>query len=249
MAIHLTLLGGFELRCARKRVPLPMSAQRLLAFLALHDRPLLRVYVAGKLWTDSSEHQASANLRSSLWRLSRSGHSLVMATPSHVALADGVGVDVRHVLDATRQTLDRPDKHTSLFGGDFGGDLLPDWYDDWLEIERERLRQLRLHALEALADELLAQGRYGHAVEASLLAVRTDPLRESAHRLLIRIYLAEGNSCDAVRAYYGYARRLASELGLEPSAEMLEVVGKLADSGDGGVTTRQRGGDAETTVR
>src|SRR6266571_3495035 len=50
-------------------------------------------------------------------------------------------------------------------------DLLPYWYEDWVLVERERFRQLRLHALEALCEQLTALGRFDHAVEAGIAAV------------------------------------------------------------------------------
>jgi hypothetical protein len=46
----------------------------------------------------------------------------------------------------------------------FQGELLPDWQDDWLIVDRERLRQLRLHALERLAEGWTAQGNLGEAI-------------------------------------------------------------------------------------
>ena len=39
-------------------------------------------------------------------------------------------------------------------------DLLPGWYEDWTMLERERLRQRILHALEAQSLILTAQGRH-----------------------------------------------------------------------------------------
>jgi DNA-binding SARP family transcriptional activator len=66
--------------------------------------------------------------------------------------------------------------------------LFPGWYDDWVLLERERLRRLRLHALEVLADKLVREGRYGEAVQATYAAVRTEPLRESAHRAVVRVH-------------------------------------------------------------
>lgn len=57
--VSLSLLDAFELRCDGEPVSLPPSAQRLLA---LHDRPLLRPYVAGTLWLDTPDERASANL-------------------------------------------------------------------------------------------------------------------------------------------------------------------------------------------
>jgi hypothetical protein len=59
-------------------------------------------------------------------------------------------------------------------------DLLPDWYDDWVLLEAEDWRQLRLHALEALAGRLIALGCWGEAANAAGAAVRAEPLRESA---------------------------------------------------------------------
>jgi DNA-binding SARP family transcriptional activator len=104
------------------------------------------------------------------------------------------------------------------------GDLLPGWYDDWVLFERERLRQLRLHALETLALALAAEGRFAAAVEAGLAAIRTEPLRESAHRVVVRVHLAEGNLTEALRQYELCRRLFRAELGLEPSALLTDLV-------------------------
>ena len=63
--LQVELLDGFALR-ARVSVDLPLSAQRVVAFLALHDRPLLRLHVAGVLWPETSEDRAFASLRTAL---------------------------------------------------------------------------------------------------------------------------------------------------------------------------------------
>ncbi|HEX2156656.1 MAG TPA: bacterial transcriptional activator domain-containing protein, partial [Actinomycetes bacterium] len=107
------------------------------------------------------------------------------------------------------------------------GDLLPDWYEDWVVLERERLRQLRLHALEALCARLTGAGRFGAAVQAGLAAVAGEPLRESAHRTLIRAHLAEGNPGEAVRQYHLYRRLLTDELAIEPSPAIRGLVQPL----------------------
>jgi DNA-binding SARP family transcriptional activator len=107
------------------------------------------------------------------------------------------------------------------------GEILPDWYDDWLVIERERFRQLRVHALERLCDRLTAAGRFAEAVDAGLAAVESEPLRESAHRALIRTHLAEGNACEALRQYRAFRELLRRELGLRPSELMEALVRRL----------------------
>jgi DNA-binding SARP family transcriptional activator len=222
----LSLLNAFELRCDGTMVALPLSVQRLLAFVALHDHPLLRVYVAGSLWSNSSDERAAASLRSSLWRLHRPGHRLIDATSTHLRLAPEVEVDVRRALALAHRLLAgthelEADVRESV---QLEAELLPDWYDDWVLFERERFRQLGLHALEALAERLIAAGRLAAALEAALAAVRGEPLRESAHRVLIRVHLAEGNGGEALRQYELCRRLLSDRLGLAPSPQLDELV-------------------------
>ena len=66
--LDLHLINGFEFFGDGQPIFFPLSVQRLLAFLALSDRPLQRLYVACKLWIDTTEERAFANLPSTLWR-------------------------------------------------------------------------------------------------------------------------------------------------------------------------------------
>jgi DNA-binding SARP family transcriptional activator len=229
MARRLSLLGGFELRCAGQDVAVSRNGQRLLALLALQGRPLERLWVAGTLWLDAPEERAGARLRSALWRLPQPGGTAVVeASATHLRLARDLAVDTRELvalagrLESPAGCGDHQPEPAALVG-----DLLPDWYEDWVVLERERFRQLRLHALEALCGRLTEAGRFGAAVQAGLAAVSGEPLRESAHRTLIQAHLAEGNPGEAVRQYHLYRRLLADELALEPSAAIRGLVRPL----------------------
>ena len=103
-------------------------------------------------------------------------------------------------------------------------DLLPGWYDDWVIIERERIRQRLLHALEALSRRLVEVGRYAEAVDTAISVVSADPLRESANRVLIEAHLAEGNLVEARRAYQRYRDTIGRELGVEPGEQLASLV-------------------------
>jgi DNA-binding SARP family transcriptional activator len=218
----LSLLGGFELARAGDVVALPLAAQRVLAFLALQERPVQRAYVAGRLWLDAGEQRANASLRSTLWRVHVLAGELLDATPTRLALAGTVRVDVRELLRCAQNVLRRADApadaHLARLAT--GGDVLPDWYDDWLVLERERVRQLRVLALEALCDRFSRAGRRSEATQAGLAAVAAEPLRESAHRALMRAHLADGNHGEAIRQYGILATLLHRELGLTPSFEL-----------------------------
>jgi DNA-binding SARP family transcriptional activator len=198
----------------------------LLALLALSDRPLSRLYIAGILWIDASEKRASGSLRSALWRLKLPSLQLVESVGDHLQLARQVVVDVRQAIAQARRLLDRSAicEEADLDESPLCGDLLPGWYDDWVLIERERERQIRLHALETLCERLTAEGRFVRAISAGLAAVEAEPLRESAHRALIKAHLAEGNPGEAIRQYRTYARLLRDELKLDPSVHIKRIM-------------------------
>lgn len=218
-ALSVRLLGGFELIDHSSAIDLPTDAQRLVAFLALQHRRLPRTYVAGRLWIESSADRAYGNLRSALWRVRNQSADLVVADRQTLAIATDAEIDTElATATAARLSDNRGECSEEDFDvGLFTDELLPGWYDEWTIVEREFHRQQSLHALESMAAKLSDQGRYVAAIHAALAAIELDPLRESAHRCLMRIHLSEGNYSEARRQFDSYARLLDEELGLGPS--------------------------------
>jgi DNA-binding SARP family transcriptional activator len=225
-----TLLDGFRLDLPGSgRRPaaddLPRAVQRLVAHLCLSTRAT-RATTAGHLWPDVPEDHAHGSLRSALWRLNKAAPGLVESTGGALHLASDVRVDVRDLSRWARRAI-APSPETgdvALADTSLLGDLLPGWYDDWVLLERERLRQLRLQALEAVAVRLASLGRHGEALQAAHAAVRDEPLRESAHRVVVAVHLAEGNVAEAVRAYEVFRTMLADELGVAPTEQMTRLI-------------------------
>ncbi len=222
------LLGGFTLLRGNEEIILPMSAQRLVALLALRERPLSRAYLAGLLWPDYSAGRSLADLRTALWRANHSRASVVATAGMRLSLRAEVQVDVRTLTALGRAGADPLAKGVAEQAGmswfDLSLDLLPDWYDEWLVDDREGVRQLRLHALERLTDELSMRGRHAEAIQAALAAVRIEPLRETAHATLIRAHLAEGNRSEAQRQFCRCRDLLAAELAVEPSESIRQLI-------------------------
>jgi DNA-binding SARP family transcriptional activator len=225
--VRLGLLGGFRLTIRAEEVPLPMNTQRLVSFLALRNQPLLRTFVGGSLWGESTEHRAGGSLRSALWRLHRPEYSLVALTTDHIELSATVTVDLREGEALAHRVLDPSqvlDEVAAVNEEVLTADLLPDWTEDWVLMERESYHQLRLRALEALCLRLTAKGRFGQAVQAGLAAVSGEPLRESARRALIEAHLAEHNVAAALGEFEDFRKLLQGEMGVDPSKELQSLV-------------------------
>jgi DNA-binding SARP family transcriptional activator len=222
------LFAGPYVTLATERWEVPEGSKQLLAFVALRRRRVERRQAAGTLWPCGDEERASGNLRSALWRLRRAGINVLVADKWSLALSGDVLVD----LHLTEQWA------TRLIDGRVAGDdlavspsvadalnLLPGFYDDWVLIERERIRQRILHALEVLSERLAAAGRFADAIEAAMLATGAEPLRESAQRALIKVHIAEGNLTEARRSYRAYHDLVYRELGVAPTDEFSAGLG------------------------
>jgi DNA-binding SARP family transcriptional activator len=223
--MRLRLFGALTLSRGGHEVFLQLSAQRLIALVAMRT-VVRRVEAAGILWPDVSDAQAAARLRTTLWRLRRSGPDVLAAVNSQLLVHPGVEVDYRDWMALAVQIIDRPESATEV---DLAvlrpkGELLPGWYDDWILLERERVRQLQLHVLEAAAEQFLLQGRSAVALEFALSALGLDETRESAHQLAIRVHLAEGNVGEAWRQFERCESVLGRELGIRPSSQLRALV-------------------------
>jgi len=219
----LHLLGGPHVVAAGRGVAVPEGSKRLVAFVALNGRRVDRCHAARVLWPDVDRPRAAGNLRSAMWRLRCAGIDILHADKWSLSFHPHLRVDLEGLADwADRLVTGRPEQSDLEFRPVAlqALDLLPGWYDDWVLMERERLRQGLLHAIEALSQLLVQADRCGEAVEAALTAVSIEPLRESAQSALIEAHLAEGNHCEALRTYATYEEVLAREIGVSPSGRL-----------------------------
>lgn len=232
--LTLCLLGGWSLGVdpVLRVDGIGLAGRRLVALLALQG-PTSRTSARDALWPTAGPVPGDHRLRNAVWRLGpeRSGvfpDGLVEAAAGGLALRPQIAVDVRALtLAAAAVHRGEGDVDARIFEAD----LLPTWDDEWLVLERERVRQLRLHALETLSQTLLDHGRHAAALDCAITALHADPLRESAHRAVIRVHLAEGNTGTALQAFELCRHTLHTELGLPPTRAMMDLMAELTGPG------------------
>jgi DNA-binding SARP family transcriptional activator len=227
------LLGCFEIVRGEEHAQVPLPAQRLVALLALHGE-VGRSHAAGILWPEVEHSHALANLRTALWRLRTLFPGIVRSTGSGLRTDPHARLDLRDSEALAHQILhgDLPLAQACVASARLSDDLLPDWDDEWLEFDRERFRDLRIHALERLCDRLSALGEHAEAVQCGLLAVQGEPLRESSHRALMRAHVAEGNRARAVQTFRQLERELDLELQVAPSQATIDLARELVGRGE-----------------
>ena len=222
------LLGGWQIRRGAVPVKVTIRQQRLIAVLALYgSQP--RTFLAGLLWPDSSDKQATGSLRETIWMITHQLPGLLVESRDPLALAPDVVVDVHEI--SRRLAALEVDRSAGLPPAMLDrlrtAELLPGWYEDWVVAEQERWKQLRLSALERLASRFLERGETDQANDAAGFAIAIEPLRESAQRLLLETHIADGNYAQALRAFEVFKSRLWREFGVEPSAKITKIMAPL----------------------
>jgi DNA-binding SARP family transcriptional activator len=205
---RITVLGAFTLTVEGAPVALSVDARRLVAYLAVHHRPQARAALAADLWPGVAGERLLADAVAAVdvpgLLDETEGGALALGADLQVDLADAM-----HLI----RTLPAMPAATAVDTTLLTADILPGWSAAWIEIERERFRQLRLHAIEERSQRLITAGRFDDAVAMAKVAVRTAPSRESARRALIEAYVAQGDLAAAVNEYDEYQELLRSSLG------------------------------------
>lgn len=243
-SLMLSCGGAEDDELSETTLPLPGStaARSLLAYLLFYrDHPHPRSVLAGQWWPDLPESRARRALSQALWHIRRILPDLLQADGDTLYIPPDaqVWVDVaefQSLLEAhlpfsfperSEIIADDPDFvrfQAALTGLNravqlYRGDLLEGLYDDWVLLERERLHEMYLQALEALSHLESAMGHHASALESALALTRADPLREAGHRQVMRLYARLGRPEAALQQFAICREILKAELGLEPTPE------------------------------
>ena len=242
-------LGRFELlRDGEEVVPLSRGgkAVSVLKYLLAHgSRPVSQDYLMGWLWPESDLKRARWSLNSTVYSL-RKLLSVGAPSPDPVVLFEEgcyrlcprvrVSSDVgefdahyergRRLEGAGRkgEAAAEYEEAVALYRGDY---LAEDLYEDWTMIERERLTNAYVDALDRLADHHAEHGRLRDAILMCHRALEKDPCHEHAHRRLMEYYVRLGLRGRALHQYRLCCTILEHACEMEPSPETVSLYNRL----------------------
>lgn len=251
--LQLELLGDFRMRSESGSL-INISAkksQAMLAYLGVKPAQLVsRDKMAALLWSSTATEQARQSLRQTLSSLRKELSQLSPDRKILVEEGDFLSLDpalVRiDVAEFEKQLATGNEaalaKAVSLYRGDFleGFELDEERFDQWVIAERDRLHRASLRAHSQLVEIQTRNGTVDEAIATAQQSLRIDPLQESVHRTLMRLYMDSGDLVNAVQQYDTCARTLKRELQIEPDAETRKLFQQVAG-------LRARRGESEAT--
>ena len=219
-AVAVRLLGPPRIERAGRAVAVDTrKAIALLAYLAVESRPVGREELATLLWPDADHARARAALRRTLSALGSAldGRGLVVQGDILTVDPSSAWIDV----DVFRRLVAGGSLREAVRV--YRGDLLAGFglrdsveFDEWQLAASQRLRRQLVNALERLSEE---SSDVDESISYARRWVELDPLREAAHRALIRLHTQKGDRAAAVLQYRECVALLERELGVGPEAE------------------------------
>lgn len=236
--IEFRTLGTLDLRdpADDRGIGALLAQPKRVAFLAylaasparhFHHRDTL----IGLFWPESTESRARHSFSQTMYQLRRAlgREAIVTRGGNELALADEpLWCDTRAF--AAALAAGRREEALELYRGDFlAGFHLPGniEFEQWLTTERARLREMAVAAARAVAGERQAGGDLLDATRWLRLAGRWAPYNEELLRELLVLLQHQGDRIGALREYDAFAKRVARDLELEPSAATTAVVERI----------------------
>ncbi|MBK9053564.1 MAG: AAA family ATPase [Chloroflexi bacterium] len=198
------------------------KATALLAYLALTGERQSRDALSAFLWPEYDEQRGRAALRRTLSTLkSITGAALWHTNRDIIGLEPGqFTCDVHQFRQYLKEQ--KWDAAAALYRDDFlAGFTLRDSipFDDWQLLQAQTLKRELEHGLETLVQQLAQRQQWEAALNYAHRWLQLDPLREEAHRHLIKLYAQQGRRDAALRQYHECVQILDEELGVSPLAE------------------------------
>lgn len=240
------ILGPLELERSGRLVELGTFRQRsLLALLLInHNQVVSTDRILDELWGEEGSGRQNAlwvhisHLRSALEpeRASRSqGSVLLTRPPGYMLSVDPLAVDAvefEHLLAEGRGLLTHDPAAAALTFSEalalWRGKALQEFaYESFAQTELRRLDALRLDAVEGRIDADLRRGM-GHQLVGELEGLVTEhPYREQLTGQLMTALYRSRRRAEALRAYDNLAARLRTELGVDPSPALQDMLDQV----------------------
>jgi len=246
--LHIYALGDFAV--VRGDAPVELGqhqARDLLAILICAQGPVHRDKLIEWLWPHLSEERALSTLYSTVYTLRQRlepgrTHSAALS----FVRSDGEAyrldwqrddfLDVSEFMRRAQFALQAVPAETRLerlqaAEAAYTGPFLPQWpYADWAAVCRAEVEEAYQAVASDLAGAYADAGQTTAAVALYRRLLVLDPERETWHRGLMEIFIAEGDRSLAAHQYRLCQRILQERLGIDPSPKTQKLFASLADS-------------------
>ncbi|MFI8219784.1 BTAD domain-containing putative transcriptional regulator [Streptomyces sp. NPDC085932] len=252
--MRLAILGPVRAWRRDEEIDLGSPQQRgLLALLLLHEgRPVETEAIVEALWGEHGPRGARGTVRTYVYRLRPilGDMAVIESTGSgyRLTVRDGT-LDLRRFRELTAQAHRARRDGAAARAADLLRQALGTWQGralsgvrgPFFDLERDRLEELRLAALEEVFDLELEVGGQSDLTSEIRAAVMEHPLRERLHEQLMLSLFRAGRRAEALAAYQHARRLLREELGVDPGPALRSLHSRILSESEDSPAPAGRG--------
>lgn len=234
-------LGEIQLKYEGKNLQNNFSrkALGLIIYLSINGKQVSREFLAEFFWEGLSQARGMNNLRVTLSEIRKLIPNLLTIERHSVAISSSFDYwfDVNEIKTSQYSTegtmgiiSQKIASHVERNLGHYQGDFLEGFYiqgsssfESWLVIEREHIRGLIIAQLQELIDFYIENADYQPGIKLLKKLLKLNPLLESAHRQLMRLFVYEDQREAALSQFQTCKQILKNELDIVPSTETKEL--------------------------
>jgi LuxR family maltose regulon positive regulatory protein len=210
---------------------------RDLFFFLLHSPPLTKEQIALEFWPDISPARLKMRFKINIYRIRKAiGQDVVIFENERYRFNRTIRYSWdREKFDELLQVLPYKEGSEKLRTLEqatemIKGAYLADLDAEWAVSDRLRYQDHYRNLMVELAGLHLQGGQARTCLETAKLVLRSDPLLEAAHRLIIQAYASLHDRAGMTLQYRQYQQILMAELGLQPSSEINALYEQLLDA-------------------
>jgi DNA-binding SARP family transcriptional activator len=111
--------------------------------------------------------------------------------------------------------------------GLYRGEYMAGVYENWAEERRSFFAEQHSRVLNALAKLAFTDKSWSSALKFAGEILKNDPFREDTHRLIMKVYAAQGKRSSVVEQFETLQNLLKTELGVAPAPETRKIFQEL----------------------
>lgn len=210
------------------------EARDLFLFL-LQSPALTKEQIALVFWPDISPARLKMRFKINIYRVRQAiGQDVIVFEDDRYHFNRTINYtwdreEFDKLFEKLNQTVERSEKRKLLEAavGFLKGDYLADLDADWVVLDRLKYQEIYRYIMLELAMLYLKDGQAHNCLNIARRVLLSDPLLESAHRLIIQAYASLHDPASMTLQYRQYRQTLENELGLEPSLEISALYEQL----------------------
>lgn len=236
-------LGELKIECDGKDMSgaLSSKAMALLAILTVSkEKQMTRSELINYLWPDSDPSAAKYNLRYNLWQIKKlaepdsDGNPFLIITKEQCRINSSFEAesDLGCILAADIKQCDSLPQLEFIYSR-FTGDFFENYYfrgceelEELIIMQRYSLENIKLRLLKKLIQLYYETGEAEKCLSALRDCEDLDPYDENNAKIRIRLLMEQGCYAEGRSYYQRFYKKLARDIGVEPSEELKRLMGE-----------------------